>query len=278
MSSEDQRKITGVNNQVWTKGVDSTVRKQLAAVRLLLNSRRAAETHDILLATAFEALSAGPRTSDEILEFARSVWSGAPVTRAQMEGALQAAEKGGLIESTVQLDGQSAWVLSSEGKLETTSSGDWAADVYQRCKNHLMSQAEAEFGHVSAHELDAWMRLLVEVLVAGIREAFTLNRATVDVVAGSILVPSGYDLASMLSHVQRLCNREDVADFLKAAVVDALDASHPFGAELVTNISLGYVLVGYLGRRDQAGARQVAGDIAGEVTILDTPALSVSMR
>lgn len=266
-SGEDQQQfassISGADD-----AADATARRQVAAVRLLLDTKRSTETHDILLATAFEVLSTGPKTTNEVIDYTRGVWAGAPITRTHVEGALLAAKQGNLIEATTQLDGRTAWCLTAEGQLEIASSQSWADDAYARCLAYLRNQAHLEFGHVPAQELDLWMTILLDVLSAGVSTAFSTERGGVDVVAGSILVPTGYDIDDMLRHVGKLCSRPEVAHFLKASTLDALDPSHPFGAELVTNISIGYILLGYLARRDLTEARAIAGSLRDEVAVL----------
>jgi len=240
---------------------------------LLLSTERATETHDILLATLFEALATGPKRTEELVGYARGVWAGAPVTRIQVEGALAAALAGGLVETQRELGDLSSWALRPDGKMETELSRTYANDAYVRATRYLAMEAEKTFGHVTADECEAWTKLLLTVLTEGIRVAVSQPAGGIEILGGSALIPVGYDIDAMREHVRRLCAREEVSEFLQAMTVDALDGSHPFGGELVTNISMGYVLLSYLGRADLAKARDIAGSLRGEIAIIDTPVL-----
>src|SRR5687767_6169518 len=80
--SRDERRTPVIDAQKADEGGAEDVarlQRQLAAMRLLMNSERSPSTHDVLLATAFEALASGPKTLDEILNYSKRVWPGAVI-------------------------------------------------------------------------------------------------------------------------------------------------------------------------------------------------------
>lgn len=66
---------------------------------------------------------------------------------------------------------------------------------------------------------------------------------------------------------------EEVAEFLQAAVIAALDPTDPFGDEAVTVISTSCVLHGHLARIDEAALQAKLGPLSGQKIVLDTPIL-----
>ena len=58
-------------------GVENTDPKvQLASVRLLLETDRTVDIADIMLATIFEELEVGPKSSEKLFERVRRAWPG----------------------------------------------------------------------------------------------------------------------------------------------------------------------------------------------------------
>lgn len=77
---------------------------RLGAVRLLLESRaRDVATYDILLASAFECLETGPKTTDEVLSRVRKEWPGVVLTQSTVDASLAAAAQGGFVSSEPDL-------------------------------------------------------------------------------------------------------------------------------------------------------------------------------
>lgn len=252
---------------------EALAREQLSAVRLLLSTDRKAEEHDILIATAVEVVSTGSKTTEEIVRFAQLSWPSAGISVLHVQGALETACAAGLMTPTERLDGSKAWELSATAQLESSSSQAWADDALSRFEVVLCGRAREAGLDPSGDEVKTWKSVLLDVLFEGIRTAFaTQGPAAAQLQGGRLLVMRMYDLDSMLADLAARVPREDVRSVLQALVLESLDQSSPFGAEIVHYIATGYVLHAFLARWDHPEARATVS-LAGEVAILDTPLL-----
>jgi hypothetical protein len=249
------------------------VRRRLATVQLLLSTERTATQHDILIATAFEALRSGPKSDVELEAFANDVWPGAGVTSVQIQMALGTAEAAGLIKQVPRLDASLSWAITDPGLLDMSGSDDWARSVVIRCEDFLMNRGSEAFGDLDRTTAHLWMGILEDALFAGIRDAFTGGEGGVRTIGSATLAPKGYDLSLMFGIVDEHSDNEGSRGFLKSMVVEALDPSNPFGSELVHTIATGYILHSFLARRDLVGARQEVGSLTNQCVLLDTPML-----
>jgi hypothetical protein len=261
------------DDETATAGSASLARDQLAAVQLLLSTERRATEHDILIATSAEALADGPKSTAEIVRFAKAAWPGAGLTLIHVDAAMNSAAASGLVEALSRLDGSLTWQLTDAGKLDFEGSRDWADSVLARCERFLQEEATKAFGHVPPAQVHQWMQVLLDALFAGIRSAFTCEDPEIRLVGGRLFVPRGYDLDLMRNIIEDLCTVDDVRAFLEAMARAAIDPSDPFGAELVHFIATGYLLHSFLARRDHQAARTTVGSLRAEHAILDTPAL-----
>lgn len=253
-------------------GAHQGLQRQLASVHLLLSSDRAVAEHDILLATSFDALASGDKTTHELREHLQVVWPGIPIPLASVEAALDAARVGGFLERTHLLGERTAWRLA-DGQREVEESEVWAQDVLDRSRRELRDEAHAVLGPVGDQELGLWLDLLLETLRDGVKHSFEVLQANVTIVQSSLLIPDSFDLDLMLSRIERETHDETRRTFLQGMLVNAIDRTHPFGVEVVHNLCVGYVLLSYMQRRDVEAAVGSTGTVRGELALLDTPTL-----
>lgn len=266
----------GVGGQLFAESdpiTSSAVRRRLAAVRLLLSTERRATEHDILIATIFESLCTGARSTDELLGFCHDIWPGAQITIMQVAAALETAKAGNLVLEVTRSEQASLWRLVDSSTLNIGGSADWASAVLQRCEEFLADRAQDAFGYVERTSVRLWLGILEDALFAGIQSAFAKESIDVQVVAAWTLAPRDYDLPLMFKVVEERCGAADVRGFLQAMVVDALDPANPFGSELVHTIATGYVLHSFLARRDLRSERTDLGSFDGHRALLDTPVI-----
>jgi hypothetical protein len=243
--------------------------QQLAAVRAVFGTDRLATECDILITTLLEALKNGDRSTDSVVDSVDRVWPGAGVNSTRVARALRIAEAAGYAR---EVNG-SEWSLTSLGRAELTESRDWASDTLERTKTQLMARAAEGFRAISEEEATLWLGVLTTALFEGIRSSYTPFDGKVELLADGTLVPRTYDVERMFLEVASRTPRDEVQDFLNAAILAAIDPSSDFGNELITRISTGYMLHAFLARRDRIRARNAMGNLEGERAILDTPVL-----
>lgn len=250
---------------------DVRVYRQLAAMRLLLNPERDPDTHDVLLATAFEALASGPKSLDEIISYSERVWPGAIILRDSLERALFAAEKRGLVAATQRLDTSPSWHLADRGELRIEETHQWVRDVMLRCEQQVASKAERGGYSAFPEQTELWTRLLYEAIDEAIAKTFARSTNGTRVV-DSKLFPR-YDRGELVHAVTTRCDNDDVLPLLTQLALASLDPQSTFGSELVHYIATGYVLYSFMAREDLRDAQDLVGSLAGEIFILDTPIL-----
>jgi hypothetical protein len=253
---------------------DDLFAERLGAVRLLLETRdRDVATHDILLASAFEFLDSGPKTTDEVLTRIRREWPGVVLTRSTVEGSLEAAAEHSFVDCNSDLGDTEKWRLLDFGRRRVEACRRWGQDVVHRTNTYLADEARKHLGMPGTEEqVRAWGSVLRDALFEGIKDALT-EGGSVKVVDDSLLFPDRYDLDAIRTRLAGNCHDTHVCSFLSVMAGAALDPGNPFGSELVHHIATGYILYAYVGRRDRASARASVGSLRGEQAILDTPVL-----
>ncbi len=250
-----------------------TTAGRLASVRLLLSSDRNVAEHDLLLATVFEYLESGPKSTQELVRRLEVIWPGVPISRHALDSALEAAQSAGYVAVEQTIKSRSTWLLADRGRTDLAASRSWASDVLTRAGHEVHRQAQIDLGEDDLDAAMRWRDLLVEAIDCGLRCAFVSNPEAVDVVSEQFIFPSVIDLAVVDKYVEERCSADDVCDFLRALVRLAVDPSQLFGTEVVHALTTGYVIRAFAAGFDNADARRRVGPMAGEILLLDTPVL-----
>lgn len=246
---------------------------RLASVRLLLNSERNVAEHDLLLATVFEYLESGPKSTQELVRRLEVIWPGVPVSRHALDGALEAAQSAGYVAVEQTITSRGTWVLAERGRTDLASSRSWASDVLTRAGHEVHRQAQTDLGEDDLDAALRWRDLLVEAIDCGLRDAFVSNPDGVDVVSEQFIFPSVIDLKVVDEYLEERCSADHVCEFLRALVRLAVDPSQVFGTEVVHALTTGYVMRSFAAGFDNAEARRQVGPMTDEVLFLDTPVL-----
>ena len=241
---------------------------QLSAVHVVYSVDRTATEYDILISTAVECLAPGTLTTSELHGAVRGVWPGADVKLDNLQAALTAGEQAGLL-----MRSGDRWALATAGRAEIAKSREWAETTMRLTSGQLREKAAKGYGPIDDDEATLWIGIVAMSLFAGIAAASAAFRGDIQLLADQTLSPASFDHRQVRRLIDKACARPDVADFLEAMALAALDPSDPFGNQLVTSITTGYVLQAFLARRDSVRAREALGSLRGVATILDTPVL-----
>jgi hypothetical protein len=248
--------------------------ERLAAVHFLLSSKeRVVARHDIVLATIFEFLEGGQKTTDEIIRYISQSWPGAHVQRNLIQASLDAAEAARLIVPEQRLGTTETWSLGELARAGLRDANDWGAAVVTRFETAIREEAARRIGSVKDADALRWAQILQDAVFNGVKQALTKNPRGVRVVAETVVFPEAYDLDAMKAEVDGGCDDDLVRDFLHTMLRTAMDPGHSLGSELVHHIATGYVLYAFVGRHDDTEARENAGSLSGEAAVLDTPCL-----
>jgi hypothetical protein len=255
------------------EGYDKHALDVAAAAHAVFDGSRAATRADLLISTIVESLATGPRTDDELLAAVQDAWPAAGITRADLDEALAAARTGQqqLLARTETLAG-AGWTLDAAGAAEAAAAASWSADLRRRFAAEVARLAARDFRTCTGQEAEAWADRLTRSLGEGISAAEDAYIGAVELGAQVTLRPASFDPHQVLQRVGRDV-AEDVAEFLRAAVLAAFDPADPFGCEVVSALSTGCVLHAYLARLDVAEQQRTLGLLAGQRVIVDTPLL-----
>lgn len=257
----------------------STAARQLSAVRVLLERERRETEIDILLVTALEILRDGPKSTEQILEAHRNSWVGVEVPRERLVAALQAGESAGYVARTASLlgDGDDQWTTTGNGSADLERAGTWADDTVASFAHEVRRRASRVLGDITQEDAEALVDIIWAALCVGIKNGMTVFSGGVETAQGLTLTPSEFDSDAAQEYVYDHCGNRERADLLWALVEDALDQSVGFGNDLVSYVCVGYILHGFLARRDLIDAQATAGSLDGVRVIVETPwLLSVS--
>jgi hypothetical protein len=249
--------------------VSTPERARLAAVAHLLRAERRHRWWDIVLATVFDALSAGPKATWEVTSAVRQRWPGIQLSDASIELALDQALERGLVVRDATLH-EGLWSTSSLVEAERSSSRSYSDGLLRDASAELMASARRELGRViDSQTADTWTSILLASLDAALvplmRTGSTTN--TMD----RFLAPIAPDLDALAACVTERCLDPDVRKFLQAKAMTALDPSNLFWSDIVHHLCVGYLLFRHAGRIDDATA--LHGSWSGETVFLDTPIL-----
>lgn len=246
----------------------------IGAVHRLLDSDRAANKSDLLLAAACQALRNGDLSSVEVLQKVNDIWPGAQTDLASVDAALALGRELRLTAIGAALDGGDLWTLTKEGVEDSTRHEKWLGEVRARALNNVVEKARTGLQiEATAAEAELWLDRLLSALVVGIQSSQSAYLGNVEKIIDGRIIPRGISPDLVLSAIPESTSDPSVTDFLRALAVSAIDPLDPFGNELVSHITTGCVLHSYIAGRDNAAILHRIGSPTGERAVLDTPVL-----
>jgi len=246
--------------------------QQLAAVRSLRTVEAQATRHDILITTAFEALALAPSSDRDLVTFCEGVWPGAGIDVARVDSAMRVAQHAGYVAST-SAGGERRWTLTASTLREVLTSKDWAKEVFAATAEEVRNKLTEAGRTVSPEEARLWTASLQHGLMAAARGLLAPYEGAVVQRGPFNLVARHYDQQALRRALMESAGSVGDAELLVALAVEAIDPQTSFGNELLTCITIGYLLHAIMGNRDRVADRQVLGALRGDRAILDTPVL-----
>ena len=246
--------------------------QQLAAVRSLLSVEAQANRHDILITTAFEALVDGPKSETDLVTFCEGVWPGAGIDAARVDAAMRVAQHASYV-TLLPINGDSKWALRESTLRDTLTAKDWAKEVFETTADQVRTELADAARNVSADEARLWTLNLQRGLMAAARGLAAPYEGDVVARGAASLATRRWDERALRRVLMESAASEDDASLLIALALDALDPNKYFGNDLVSCITVGYVLHAIMGGRDRVADLRVLGAITGDRAILDTPIL-----
>jgi hypothetical protein len=239
----------------------------------VLNGTRAATRVDLLLTTAMEILADQSLQLGQLHAEVVRAWPGARVSPGELREILESAAARGerLVCATDGLTGL-IWRLDDDGRDLVTTSGAWLAAARGRAVAAIRARAATTFRTCTAAEAELWTERLAQALFAGINAAERAYLGDVMPSNNAVLRPSHID-QSILQQAITAETTADVAEFLMACALAALDPNDPFGNELVSMLATVCVLHGHLAQLDVAAQASHLGGLRGLEAVLDTPLL-----
>lgn len=248
--------------------------ERLLAVQRALDTRRIETEVDILLDSIVAALaSEGPMPETVLVDRVCEMWPGAGLQAARVVRAAKAGLAGRLLAEQRTLDGEPGYALlaSAEPHADLRRHVD---STLERTRAGVKSRFQIELGReLSDTEAVQLTTALVDVLAAGIRQAFDIFSGAVRELTPTALIPERWDREAITDELNLLGLEEPTRDVMSALVLSALDPSSQFGSDIVSQIATGYILHAFLARRDQEQDIQAAGVMAGTRILIDTPLL-----
>lgn len=246
----------------------AVTRSQLEAVHVLLNEDRLARECDILMTAALAELRAGARSTDHLVSVAQRAWPGAGIDHARLGIALSAAEGAGYV---CRVDSPTpSWALTDAGLAEAESAHDWTDEELRRTAAQIRERVEQSYGRLTDEESRLWLHLLCQAVAEGIRYSFGVLQGDIEGLPGRYAFPRSFDQGRIDAYIAGLSMPDDAKVTLSALVVDAIDRTSEFGNNLVSHVTIGFVLLAFLARRDNMRARDLVGSLRGKWALLDT--------
>jgi hypothetical protein len=246
--------------------------QQLAAVRSLLKVEAQADRHDILITTAFEALSDGTKSEADLVSFCEGVWPGAGIDSARVHMAMQVARHASYVTHSTS-NGVLMWTLTEATLREVFSAKNWAKETVESTAQQVRDELADAGRSVSAEEARLWTTNLQHGLMAAARGLAAPYEGDVVARGAGALAARRWDEKALRRVLMQSAGTEDDASLLIALALDALDPNKSFGNDLVSCITIGYVLHAIMGGRDRVADLRVLGSVNGDRAILDTPIL-----
>ena len=246
--------------------------QQLAAVRSLLSVEAQANRHDILITTAFEALADAPKSEADLVTFCEGVWPGAGIDAARVNAAMRVAQHASYV-TQMSINGELRWALTESTLRDVLTAKDWAKEILESTAEQVRGALADAGRNVSTDEARLWTMNLQRGLMAAARGLAAPYEGDVVARGAACLAARRWDDKALRRVLMESAATEDDASLLIALAMDALDPNKSFGNDLVSCITVGYVLHAIMGGRDRVADLRVLGAVAGDRAILDTPIL-----
>lgn len=203
----------------------------LAAVRRLLDGRRAADRQELLLSTALEVIADGRLSFDSVASGVECVWPGGTAEAIVLRDALAEGQRLGLLRLAVDLAvGTQWWELTAAGRAEHDEQRDWWRAVRSRQVEEVVARAAQEMDQPSAAQAERWLDLIIDQIAASLREAAYAYLGELTLATGSVVRPRGHvDDISLYSRLRGHELAPHVEQFLGGCALAALDPSDPYG-------------------------------------------------
>ena len=258
-----------------SEGTDScreATLEQLAAVGAVLNHERLATEHDIVIQAALEPLRDGPKAEDWLVAHLEGIWPGAGINSARLAAALGVARQADLAIRSSR-NGQVEWALTPKASAEVGRMRDWARDILEATARQVREQLASAGRDITESEALLWTGRLKHALLVGVRGSFAAYNGDVIHNGDSLLAARHYDLAALRKTVLETAGNESDAELLLSLAMNAVNPVTDFGNDLVTTITVGYMLHAFIGRLDHLRDRAAIGSLKGEYALLDTTVL-----
>jgi hypothetical protein len=249
--------------------------EQLTSVHELLDEHRQATEQDIVITTVLEGLFGGPLSEPQLADFASRVWPGAGIDRVRVGYALTMARRLGYVVESGRGPGDIAWAMTEHAYSEVRAARDWASQIIDVTAAQVRDQLADAGRETSQDEAFLWTMVLQRALLAGARGRLApyVGRVTNEHGGAFTAAPNDYDWRAVESVIRDSAGSPSEEELMRGLVMTALNPAKSFAEDLVTSINVGYVLQGFVGRRDHASARSLVGTLRGDWAILDTPIL-----
>lgn len=159
-------------------------------------------------------------------------------------------------------DGE-VWHLDDAGRAEADTAREWVEGIRRRALVDMRHRVERDFRPCTEAEAQLWVGRLTAALDAGIRVGGQAYVGAVEAGSATALKPASVDFTAIFGIIDQGAS-EDVAEFLRAAALAALDPTDPFGEELVTTLSTSCLLHANLARLDVAEEQKRLGLLDGQ--------------
>ncbi len=277
---ESQIEILGLegcdceDNSVETESCREATLEQLAAVGAVLSHDRRATEHDIVIQAALEPLREGPKSESWLVSYLQGVWPGAGVNSARLAAAMGVARQAELVVRGSH-NGQVEWSLTPKAAAEVSHMRDWANDILESTARQVREQLAAAGRDVTPSEALLWTGRLKHALLVAVRGSFAAYNGEVTGNGDTLLAARHYDLQSMRKSVLETAGGASDAELLLSLAMSAINPVTDFGNDLVTTITVGYMLHAFIGRLDHLQDRASIGSLKGEYALLDTTVLKL---
>jgi hypothetical protein len=263
--------IDAAPSEADDSGREATL-EQLAAVGAVLNHERLATEHDIVIQAALEPLRDGPKSESWLVAHLDGIWPGTAINSARLAAAMGVARQADLAYRSSR-NGQVEWALTPKAAAEVGRMRDWARDILEATARQVREQLAAAGRDVTESEALLWTGRLKHALLVAVRGSFAAYNGDVIHNGDSLLAVRHYDLPALRKTVLETAGNESDAELLLSLAMNAVNPVTDFGNDLVTTITVGYMLHAFIGRLDHLHDRAAIGSLKGEYALLDTTVL-----
>lgn len=247
--------------------------ERLLAVQRALGPERLQTEVDILLESIVVALRNGPLPDRELVDHVRELWPGTRLSEDRVHRAATAGVKAKILAPQESLDGEPGFQLLADADPQGEASRR-TQSILKRTRDAVAENFAEELDRsLFEDETEQLAAILIEALSAGVRESFAAYEGAVRPLSSTTLLPERYDEDAIDLTLDQAGLDPQTREVLGALARAALNPASRFGTEIVTQIAIGYILQGFVARRDQIATIESVGVLAGTAIFLDTPHL-----